>query len=97
MQLSKPLIAAIDGYAVAGGLELALLADLRVVEESAVMGVFCRRFGTSVCFSSALTKTEARPVHDPTVYWREVGGLIKPAIIIIIIWHVIHTQYYKAQ
>lgn len=45
VQLSKPLIAAIDGYAVAGGLELALLADLRVVEESAVMGVFCRRFG----------------------------------------------------
>lgn len=45
MQLSKPLIAAVDGFAVAGGLELALLADLRVVEESAVMGVFCRRFG----------------------------------------------------
>nr|XP_046211789.1 probable enoyl-CoA hydratase [Oncorhynchus gorbuscha] len=43
--LSKPLIAAVSGYAVAGGLELALLADLRVVEESAVMGVFCRRFG----------------------------------------------------
>ncbi|CAL9697838.1 unnamed protein product [Knipowitschia caucasica] len=45
LQLSKPLIAAVSGYAVAGGLELALLADLRVVEESAVMGVFCRRFG----------------------------------------------------
>lgn len=45
MQLSKPLIAAVNGFAVAGGLELALLADLRVVEESAVMGVFCRRFG----------------------------------------------------
>lgn len=45
--LSKPLIAAVSGFAVAGGLELALLADLRVVEESAVMGVFCRRFGTS--------------------------------------------------
>ncbi|KAJ8010573.1 hypothetical protein DPEC_G00076480 [Dallia pectoralis] len=43
--LSKPLIAVVTGYAVAGGLELALLADLRVVEESAVMGVFCRRFG----------------------------------------------------
>ncbi|XP_063063256.1 enoyl-CoA hydratase EchA19 [Engraulis encrasicolus] len=43
--LSKPLIAAVSGYAVAGGLELALLADMRVVEESAVMGVFCRRFG----------------------------------------------------
>ncbi|XP_019745741.1 uncharacterized protein LOC109527949 isoform X5 [Hippocampus comes] len=45
LQFSKPLIAAIGGFAVAGGLELALLADLRVVEESAVMGVFCRRFG----------------------------------------------------
>lgn len=47
MELSKPLIAAVSGFAVAGGLELALLADLRVVEESAIMGVFCRRFGTS--------------------------------------------------
>ena len=41
----KPLIAAVSGYAVAGGLELALLCDLRVVEETAIMGVFCRRFG----------------------------------------------------
>lgn len=41
----KPLIAAIPGYAVAGGLELALLADLRIVEENAVFGVFCRRWG----------------------------------------------------
>lgn len=45
LELSKPLIAAVSGFAVAGGLELALLADLRVVEESAIMGVFCRRFG----------------------------------------------------
>jgi enoyl-CoA hydratase len=45
MALSKPLIAAVSGYAVAGGLELALLADLRIVEEDAVMGVFCRRWG----------------------------------------------------
>jgi enoyl-CoA hydratase len=45
LALSKPLIAAVAGYAVAGGLELALLADLRIVEESAVFGVFCRRWG----------------------------------------------------
>jgi enoyl-CoA hydratase len=45
MLLSKPVIAAISGYAVAGGMELALWCDLRVMEESAVMGVFCRRWG----------------------------------------------------
>lgn len=41
----KPVIAAVEGFAVAGGLELALWCDLRVVEETAVMGVYCRRFG----------------------------------------------------
>lgn len=41
----KPVIAAISGYAVAGGLELALMCDARIVEETAVLGVFCRRFG----------------------------------------------------
>jgi enoyl-CoA hydratase len=45
MQLSKPVIAAVSGHAVAGGMELALWCDLRVMEEDAVFGVFCRRWG----------------------------------------------------
>jgi enoyl-CoA hydratase len=45
MLLSKPVIAAVAGHAVAGGLELALWCDLRIVEQDAVLGVFCRRWG----------------------------------------------------
>lgn len=45
MRLSKPVIAAVEGHAVAGGLELALWCDLRVAAKNAVFGVFCRRFG----------------------------------------------------
>jgi enoyl-CoA hydratase len=45
MRLSKPVIAAIEGYAVAGGAELALWCDLRVMAEGAAFGIYCRRFG----------------------------------------------------
>jgi enoyl-CoA hydratase len=45
LRLSKPVIAAVEGFAVAGGMELALWADMRVVAEDATFGVFCRRVG----------------------------------------------------
>lgn len=48
MTISKPVVAAVSGYAVAGGLELALMCDLRVVEENATFGVFSRRFGRTM-------------------------------------------------
>src|SRR3954454_11683914 len=45
LRLSKPVIAAVEGFAVAGGMELALWADLRVASEDAIFGIYCRRFG----------------------------------------------------
>jgi enoyl-CoA hydratase len=45
LRLSKPVIAAVEGHAVAGGCELALWCDLRVASQSAIFGIFCRRFG----------------------------------------------------
>lgn len=54
MQLSKPVIAAIEGHAVAGGLELALWCDLRVMADDAILGVFCRRFGVPLIDGGAV-------------------------------------------
>jgi enoyl-CoA hydratase len=45
MRVDKPVLAAIEGYCVAGGLELALWADMRFADQNAIFGVFCRRFG----------------------------------------------------
>ncbi|MGW0914545.1 crotonase/enoyl-CoA hydratase family protein [Streptomyces sp. NPDC002784] len=91
MRLSKPVIAAVAGYAVAGGLELALWCDLRVAEEDAVFGVFCRRWGvplidggtvrlprligTSRALNMILT---GRPVAAPEAYGMGLVNRVVP-------------------
>ena len=54
LKLSKPVIAAVEGFAVAGGLELALWCDLRVTARNAVFGVYCRRFGVPLMDSGTI-------------------------------------------
>ena len=68
LTLSKPVIAAVEGYAVAGGIELALWCDLRVAAEDAVFGVFCRRFGVPLCDLGTVRLPRIvgpRPRHGP--------------------------------
>lgn len=92
MRLSKPVIAAVAGHAVAGGLELALWCDLRVAEENAVFGVFCRRWGvplidggtvrlprlvgTSRAMDMVLT---GRPVYAPEARDMGLANRVVPA------------------
>ncbi len=91
LRLSKPVIAAVSGHAVAGGLELALWCDLRVAEEDAVFGVFCRRWGvplidggtvrlprligTSRAMDMILT---GRPVPTPEAYAMGLANRVVP-------------------
>jgi 1,4-dihydroxy-2-naphthoyl-CoA synthase len=64
--LGKPVIAAVSGYAVAGGLELALWCDLRVVEQDAVFGVLCRR---GECRSSTGERSGCRGSSGSAGHW----------------------------
>jgi enoyl-CoA hydratase len=77
MRLSKPVIAAVAGYAVAGGLELALWCDLRVAEEAAVLGVFCRRWGVPLMDGGTVRLPRligAGPAMDLVLTGRPVGA-----------------------
>nr|CAD7433103.1 unnamed protein product [Timema monikensis] len=73
--IKKPLVAAISGYAVAGGLELALLCDLRVVEETAIMGVFNRHFDCK--------RESGKPFKNPPpVHPTKIRTLISPSSVV---------------
>ena len=76
LELSKPVIAAVEGYAVAGGLELALWCDLRVVSDTARFGVFCRRFGVPLIDGGTIRLPRligASRAMDLVLTGREVG------------------------
>jgi enoyl-CoA hydratase len=92
MVLSKPVIAAVSGHAVAGGLELALWCDLRVADEDAVFGVFCRRWGVplidggTVRLPALIGRSRAmdmiltgRPVHAPEAFDIGLANRVVPA------------------
>ncbi|MFI7708201.1 crotonase/enoyl-CoA hydratase family protein [Nonomuraea sp. NPDC049480] len=77
MRLAKPVIAAVAGHAVAGGLELALWCDLRVAEEEAVFGVFCRRWGVPLIDGGTVRLPRligASRAMDMILTGRTVGG-----------------------
>lgn len=91
MVLSKPVIAAVSGYAVAGGLELAIWCDLRVVEESAIFGVFCRRWGVPLIDGGTIRLPRlighshamdmiltGRPVHAPEALSMGLANRVVP-------------------
>lgn len=77
LELSKPVIAAVDGYAVAGGLELACWCDLRVASPGAKFGVFCRRFGVPLVDGGTIRLPRligASRAMDMILTGREVGA-----------------------
>lgn len=91
MSLSKPVIAAVSGHAVAGGLELAIWCDLRVAEDDAVFGVYCRRWGVplvdggTVRLPRLIGESRAmdmiltgRPVPAPEAYAMGLANRIVP-------------------
>lgn len=85
-ELSKPLIAAVEGHAVAGGLGVALRCDMRIADETAVFGVFCRRFGVPMSDGTTVRLPrvigQGRALHmlltgEPVDAWRALDwGLI---------------------